>query len=129
MGVIMETIFEYIDSILYKKTKPQIINESETQFSLYMVNRWISMHSTDNAKIINETTNTYGSILGDKQNQFDFIYNTIPKQKIKKKIEYIKKNKEKTSEVSDANKSIAKYNELSIREIDTYIDLLEELAN
>jgi hypothetical protein len=125
----METIFDYLDSILFNKQKPQTINESETQFSLYMVNRWITMYSADNAKIINETSNTYGSILGSKQDQFDFLFNIIPKQKNKRRIEYIKKSKEKNPETKDSNNAIARYTELSVREIDSYIDLLEELNN
>lgn len=125
----METIFDYLDAILFNKQKPQTINESETQFSLYMVNRWITMYSTDSAKIVNETSNTYGSILGSKQDQFDFLFNIIPKQKNKRRIDYIKKNKEKNPETKDSNNSIARYKELSVREIDSYVDLLEELNN
>lgn len=121
------TIFSYIDSILYKKQKPPQINEAETQFNMFMVNRWITMHSTDNATIINQTANRYSSTLITKNDQFEFLYNIIPKANYKQKINYIKKIKEQKTEKETNNSLIAKYRELSVREIDMYVDLLGEI--
>ena len=121
------TIFSYIDSILFNKQKPPQINESETQFNMFMVNRWITMHSTHNATIINETANRYSSTLITKNDQFEFLYNVIPKTNHGQKINYIKKIKEQKIEKETKNSIIAKYKELSVREIDMYVDLLEEL--
>ena len=122
-----QIIFSYIDAILFNKQKPPQINEAETQFNMFMVNRWITMHSTDNAKIINETANRYSSTLITKNDQFEFLYNVIPKTNFKQKINYIKKAKEQKTEKETNTSLIAKYRELSVREIDMYVDLLEEI--
>jgi hypothetical protein len=54
-----DTIFNYIDSVLFTKKKLNNLNEGETQFNLFMVNRWCSMYSPDIAQIINQTSNQY----------------------------------------------------------------------
>ena len=87
-----DTIFNYVDSVLFSKKKLNTINEGETQFSLYMLNRWCSMYSPDIAQIINETTNRYTKAVTLKQDQYEFSYNILPKCK-KRKIDYLKKNK------------------------------------
>ena len=122
-----ETIFSYIDSILFNKKKLNNLNEGETQFSLFMVNRWCSMYSSELAEIINETTNKYKDVLVLKQDQYNFCYNVFPKVK-KKKIEYIKKQKAKESQEAN-NNYLAEGLEISKREAQQYIDFLEELHN
>jgi hypothetical protein len=117
-----ETIFNYIDSIIHNKRKLDLINESETQFNLYMINRWCSMANTDIVDIINQVGNKYGKIFESKQEQYNFIFNLYPKIK-KKKIEYIKKQKEEKEENSNI-KLLAESYELSQREIKNLIDLL-----
>lgn len=119
-----ETIFNYIDSVLFTKQKLNKLNEDETEFNLYMLNRWCSMYSPDITQIINETTNRYKEILSLKQDQYNFIFNILPKVK-KKRINYIKKIK--PSEEIDNNKTemidiLSKQLQLSKREIKEYID-------
>ena len=56
----MNTIFTFINDIIFGKKGDVIENvEDEDQFNGYLVNRWVSMYSPDNASIINETTNKY----------------------------------------------------------------------
>ena len=117
-----DTIFNYVDSVLFSKKKLNTINEGETQFSLYMLNRWCSMYSPDIAQIINETTNRYTKAVTLKQDQYEFSYNILPKCK-KRKIDYLKKNKiEKIKEDEDI-KNYSKLLEISEREVSLYIDI------
>ena len=123
-----ENIFSYIDSVLFHKRKVNTINENETDFNLYMVNRWCSMYSADVSQIINETTNKYSKVLNSKQEQYDFLFNFLPKYK-KKRIDYIKKVKEEKTEENEEIPYMAKAMELSEREVKQYIDFLKELPN
>lgn len=122
-----DTIFNYIDSVLFNKRKLNTLNEGETQFNLYMVNRWCSMYSADIAQIINETSNKKEKSSLNKQEQYEFVYNLLPSRK-KKKIEYIKKIKEDKPNDNTDLKYLAKALELSERELHKYIELLNEIS-
>ena len=59
----MNNIFTFINDIIFGKKGDVIENvEDEDQFNGYIINRWVSMYSPDNAKIINETTNKYYNV-------------------------------------------------------------------
>lgn len=122
-----DTIFNFIDSVLFNKKKLNTINESETQFNLYMVNRWCSMYSSDVAQIINETSNKYGKLFQTKQEQYEFVLNMLPRVK-KKRINYIKKNKEETKKEDNDLVLLAKGMEISKREVEENLKMLEELG-
>lgn len=122
-----DTIFNFIDSVLFTKKKLNTINEGETQFNLYMLNRWGSMYSSDVAYIINETSNKYGKLFQTKEEQYQFVLNMLPKVK-KKRINYIKKTKEEPKKEDYEIALIAKAMEMSKRELEQNIKLLEELG-
>lgn len=122
-----DTIFNFIDSVLFTKKKLNTINEGETQFNLYMLNRWGSMYSSDVAYIINETSNKYGKLFQTKEEQYQFVLNMLPKVK-KKRINYIKKTKEEPKKEDNEIALIAKAMEMSKRELEQNIKLLEELG-
>jgi hypothetical protein len=122
-----DTIFNFIDSVLFTKKKLNTINEGETQFNLYMLNRWCSMYSSDIAHIINETSNKYGKLFQTKEEQYQFVLNMFPKVK-KKRINYIKKTKEEPKKEDNELALIAKAMEMSKRELEQNIKLLEELG-
>ncbi len=87
----MSNIFDILKGILFtKKEFPFQFTEDEKNFDLYMVNRWISMVDGDSAKIINETTNKYGTLFSSKNQQYDFLRQILPKYKFHK-INYIKR--------------------------------------
>jgi hypothetical protein len=119
-----DTIFNFIDSVLFNKKKLNTINEGETQFNYYMVARWCSMYSPDICEILNETSNLYGKTFSSKQEQYEFLLNLLPKVK-KKRINYLKKNKEEKNQENSDTKNLAKNFELSEREIKQYIDFLK----
>lgn len=121
-----ETIFNYIDSILFNKKRVNSINEGETQFNLFMVTRWCSMYSTNLVKILNETANIHSKTFTSKQEQYDFIFNILPKVK-RKRLNYIKRNREDKKEENTETKNLAKILELSEKEVISYIEMLEEL--
>ena len=122
-----DTIFNFIDSILFNKKKLNTINEGETQFNLYMVNRWCSMYSSDVAQIINETSNKYGKLFQTKQEQYEFVLNMLPRVK-KQRINYIKKTKEEPKKEDNDLALLAKAIETSKREVEQNLKMLEELG-
>jgi hypothetical protein len=120
-----DTIFNYIDSVLFSKKKLNKLNEEETEFNLYMLNRWVSMYSPDIAQVVNETTNRHKEAFTLKQDQYDFCFNMLPKRK-KKKIEYFKKEKIENKAEDELIPALSKKMELSKREIKDYIDFCKQ---
>jgi hypothetical protein len=117
------TFFEILRSLLFSKNKnnEEINNESLAQFTPFMVNRWLSFYDNSKTIFVNETLNRFTSLFEDRAEMYKLYNNLIPQFKFKK-INYIKKNKEKKEE--DINIAvIAKNNMLSIREVQSYIDL------
>ncbi len=94
------TIFQYINSLLYSKKKIDMNCDDESQFNLFMVNRWGSMYSKEIANYINETSNKFWNLFDDKQNQYNYLYNIIPKLKYKR-IQYLKKTKKEKVKKED----------------------------
>lgn len=86
------TIFDIIGGILFKKDPDLLNNVDDTkQFQPFLVNRWISMHGPNDAKIINETVNRYGHVFTNKADLYKFMVNIFPQYRFKR-IPYIKKN-------------------------------------
>jgi hypothetical protein len=119
------TFFEILRALFFNKIKnnEELNNDSLVQFTPYMVNRWLSFYDKSKTIFVNETLNRFCSLFEDKNEMYKLYNNLIPQSKFKK-INYIKKNKEKVEEDSTIS-IIAKNNMLSIREIQTYIDLTE----
>jgi hypothetical protein len=92
------TIFDYLNSLFYSKKQIDLNCDDESQFSMFMVNRWGSFYSKEIANYINQTSNRYGSVFLDKQDQYIFLYHLMPHLKFKK-INYIKKTKKEDEEV------------------------------
>lgn len=119
------TIFDYISDILFNKKK-KFVKTELTNFNSFMVQRWCSMSSKDNALILNETYNRWIGTLPDKDVCYKLLLCVIPKQRFKK-VAYIKKKdnslKENTN-VVDYSKS----KELSQREITQYLNFYNEIT-
>ncbi len=86
------TIFQFLNSLLYSKKKIDINSTDESQFNLFMVNRWSSMYSKEINEYINETSNKYWNLFEDKTNQYNYMFKLLPRLKFKK-ISYLKKIK------------------------------------
>lgn len=117
------TIFDIISDILFLKKKKTLTNiDSESGFSPYMLNRWISMYSNSLAIKCN-LLNKYMAF--NKLTLYTLFFNTFDRYP-QKKITYFKKNKEQQNE-SDTNQLLANALELSQREIGLYNDVLTSL--
>jgi len=113
------TIFDILSSILFTKKPIELNLENEKEFNLFMVNRWISMHSPEKAALINSTTNKWWSLFDTKQQQFDFLMHLLNKSKYKK-IDYIKKaakQKKVDDEKQMLEKSFANNNFMSVKQL------------
>lgn len=116
----METIFDFLRSILFSKKRISINEDNKTAYVPFLINRWGSFYSKELCNLINITTNRFSNFT--KEEHYLFLYNMLPKNKFLK-IDYIKKKgKEKENTKEDDNiLMLAKNLELSKREINQYI--------
>jgi len=86
-------IFDIIDGIAFSKKNNLIDSpESEKEFSLYLVNRWLSMLDPLAAKVVNLTSNRNLRQFTTVQDQYKLLVNVLPRFK-RQRINYIKKPK------------------------------------
>jgi hypothetical protein len=117
------TIFDFIsDIIFYKKKNCLATVDDESSFTPYLVNRWLSMYSTQVAKTSN-ILNKYLGIFESKAELYSLFVALIPKSP-NKKINYFKRKKEEVKEVNQSIPLLAKTYELSQREIGDYLNTL-----
>ena len=115
------TIFDYINDILFKKKGDKLNNiDDESSFNLYMINRWMSMYSTNVATIVNLTSNRYYSIFNTKQESYNFLIKMLPKVS-PRRIYYIKKKPKTANDDGEVIKQLARGLEIAEREINHYI--------
>lgn len=108
-----------------KDSAGEINNEELQQFVPYMMNRWMSFYDKNKAVFVNETFNRFTGLFDDKRESYMLYYNLAPKSKFKK-IEYVKKQKEKKEKEDVSIAIIAKNNYISQREVNLYMDLFEQ---
>lgn len=114
-------IFDYLNDLLFTKKKSHINDvDTDSTYNLYMVNRWVSMHSPECAQLVNMTSNRLHSTFTTKRDSYTFLYNILPKLRFAK-IQYIKKNTESKTDNNDCVKFLSRKLELSEREINYYI--------
>lgn len=117
----MNTIFDYINDILYHKKGDLLSNvEHESGYNPYMINRWLSMYSPQIANLINLTSNRLYSVFETKSESYKFLLKILPKSK-PRRIGYIKKVKKEKKDELDVIETLASSLELSKREINLYI--------
>lgn len=115
-------MFDHLNAILYKKKLSTFntLNES-TEFVPFLVQRWCTMHSSDIAVIVNETTNRYWPVYDSKQNWFVALDTVIPKCKFKKIAYFKKAKKDIDTKEREYIQKIANTLEISTREVISYI--------
>jgi hypothetical protein len=122
--------FQLQNKLFYsnKSKQPEPLDsEGEQAFVPFLFNRWLTMYSKDTVGFVNETLNKYCGIFDtDKQKTYKLYYNLIPRLKFKRinYIKKVKKNKDKQEEF-DQLKIIAKNNNMSVREIEMYNNMLD----
>lgn len=122
--------FQLQNKLFYsnKSKQPEPLDsEGEQAFVPFLFNRWLSMYSKDTVSFVNETLNKYCGIFDtDKQKTYRLYYNLIPRLKFKRisYVKKVKKDKDKQEEL-DQLKMVAKNNNMSVRELEMYKNLLD----
>ena len=97
--------------------------------SNYLMQRWVSMDSTNNAVIINEVTNKLWKGLEDDKELWYKLFIALTEKKKFTRIKYYKKQKK---EINEKRKilidKLSIRNELSKREVEDKLNLLELLG-
>jgi hypothetical protein len=123
----MITIFDILKDVLNTKSGT-LTKESDfsTTFNPYLVQRWVSMDSKENAHLVNETTNKLWSGLEDDKELWYKLYLTLLNKKNYRKIAYIKKSEKVVNEKREKEiEDLAKQYKLSKREVEQYLELVE----
>jgi hypothetical protein len=121
------TIFDFISNILFTKNKDNIDLDDESEFTPFIVNRWLSMYSPHIVNICNYI-NKYQGIFDNKQDLYKLFFGIFPRVP-SKKITYFKRIKEtKDQSNNDTLKLMAKTRELSLREIKEYVELYKDIT-
>ncbi len=129
----MTTIFSILNDLMHKKNGnlhkqhdfPQAVK------SPYLLQRWVSMATTDSAYIVNETTNKiYAGLNNNSELWYKLYFTLLPKTPSHKKTAYIKKSSEKINEKTEEIITILQNrNQLSRREVEACLDLENQLGN
>ena len=119
----MNTIFDFLKSILF--TKQVIPINIDDNISVFMLNRWISMHSKEMLQFVNLTSNRYWQVQKTGEEIYNWFFHVMPKASWRK-LTYIKKTKKEKNATEDATiPLIAQFNEISQREVRLYVDLFK----
>mgnify|MGYP003650386317 FL=1 len=119
-------IFDFVNDILYKKSGKLLEKkELESELQPYMLQRWISMHSNTNARILAATLNKMYKSIDDKDQWYKLFLTTVPRSTFKR-FKYIKKvskgSGKKKTDMEEAIELVAKAKQVSKREVREYVE-------
>ena len=117
-------IFQFLNSLLYSKKKADMNRDDESQFNMFMINRWSSMYSKEINNYINESSNKYWNLFDEKDEQYNFLYYLLPKLKFKR-INYIKKLKKEKKQKEEKYYIPEFYSEREYKEL---VDISEQVS-
>lgn len=117
------TIFDYLNALIFKKEHFDLNLDDDSQFSLFMVNRWVSFYSPEISAYVNGTSNKYSQLFTTKQEQFDYLYNVLPTLRFKR-LAYVKKTKKEKD--TEEQQYIPEF--MSKREYDRNVEFAESLS-
>lgn len=117
-------IFQFLNSLLYSKKKADMNRDDESQFNMFMINRWSSMYSKEMNNYINESSNKYWNLFDEKDEQYNFLYYLLPKLKFKR-INYIKKLKKEKKQKEEKYYIPEFYSEREYKEL---VDISEQVS-
>ena len=121
----MQLFDQLFDIIHDKQNKLSNDVEDENEFVPFLIQRWLSMYSSNFAILLNNSTNMLWRAIDDKVTWYKMFSAVLPKSP-RKKIAYIKKNQEKKKAAKidkDVVKLLADNMELSQREVELYLNL------
>lgn len=125
------TIFNILDDIIRNKTGKLINNHEfyETIQSTYILQRWVSMYSTQNSYLLAETTNKLcKGFADDKALWYKLLLVLVEKKNGYKKVNYLKREKVVINEEKEKMiEQLANVREISKREIREQMKMIEEL--
>lgn len=116
-------LFDLLDRILHSKRKIDR-NIGDEPIHPYIINRWISMYSTQLCTVINNTGNWLYNVFDTSDQYFRFLQCFMPRV-ANRRIHYIKKSKNNPTNQqtqSDDVNMLAHHLELSSREIKCLIE-------
>lgn len=118
-------IFKILEDLITDKKNDVLKNsDDEKEFVPFLVQRWLSMYSPGFATILNKTVNRHWHLLQTKEEWYRYFTTVIPRSP-RRRINYIKKNKE--AKVKGIDKiyieELAQRLELSHKEIKDYIEV------
>lgn len=126
------TIFDILNDIFRNKTGELLNNNEfyEVLQSPYILQRWVSMDSTQNAYLTSETTNKLCKALADdKEMWYKLFLVLVDKKNGYKKIRYLKREKRTVNEEKDKIiEELSKRYEISKREVELKMNTLEEIG-
>ena len=80
-------LFKFLQDILYRKSGKLLTSyDDEVEFVPFLIQRWLSMHSKNTVKILNDTTNQLYSVFETKDQWYKMFLCLIPKTYFKKRI-------------------------------------------
>ena len=86
-------MFEHLNDILFHKQGDKLDNvDHESEYNMYMINRWISMYSDETCEIVNSTVNWLHPVFETKTDHYKFMQQILPVYR-KRFIQYIKRPK------------------------------------
>lgn len=119
------TFFDLLNN-LFSKENSKITDElffNDLILSNFLLQRWVSMESSESSYLINETSNKFLKyFLNDKDFYYKFLYMLISKKK-NDKIFYIKKDN--FFENNYIKEFLSKYYNISMKEVDIYLSLFD----
>ena len=121
---IKDLMFKLIHNVLHKKDKS--LKFKEEDFSFFLFQRWLSMASAINAKIVNETSNRMYYWFEDNEKWYKLFLTILPKTSYKK-INYLKKIKKDKANKMDQEEidTLANNLEMSKREVINCLNILK----
>ena len=120
-------IFDQLNDLLFTKSHKCMSNvDHETDYNMYMINRWISMYSPEMAHVVNNTTNWLYPVFETKMDHYKFNHVVMPKVQ-RKRINYIKKAKPDKNQHEDKDgpdvEMLSRNLQLSQREVQQMLDM------
>ena len=120
------TFFDNLKNIIYNKDRSLLEGELDYKnFSLYMINKWISFYSNEMCGIINKLSNTSNKVFDDNKYWYKFLFGVIPTLRYRR-INYVRRNIDKPNKVSiEVLSFLANQMELSQREVSEYVKFFD----
>lgn len=116
------TIFNQLKDVLEKKSGT-LLDDTDmySDFSPYLICRWLSMYDPNIAELLNNTTNQCYAGLNNKDQWYKLLLTIVPKSRYRY-IKYIKKSKQEKNIDDDIISKLSDNLEISKREVEEILN-------